>query len=238
MINIQPIEKIEHEEEPDDGGLDVHSIFPTIQGEGPFVGQPAIFIRLAGCNLQCPLCDTEYTEGRVRLSVPAIFDSVQDLVRSFRPLLVITGGEPFRQRNLGALVTYLLRKDFRVQIETNGSVYRGGLPYSNPDLTIVCSPKTGKIHPKMTHLVDYYKYIIKDGDVSMHDGLPLHALDHTASPQLARPDRFAERARVYVQPCDTQDAEGNAKSLQAAIKSCRDFGYTLCLQTHKIINLP
>ena len=42
--------------------LQVNSIFYTIQGEGPFAGRPAIFIRLAGCNLQCPGCDTEYTK--------------------------------------------------------------------------------------------------------------------------------------------------------------------------------
>lgn len=237
MINIQPIEHIEHEGEQDDGGLDVHSIFPTIQGEGPYVGQPAVFIRLAGCNLQCPLCDTEYTAGRIRLSVPVIYDAVQEHVRSFRPLIVITGGEPYRQRNLDALVQYLLNREYRVQIETNGSVYRS-LSYSSEDLTIVCSPKTGKLAPKLWPLVDYYKYIIRAGDVDVYDGLPIHALDHTASPRVARPWVTTPRNHIYVQPCDTQDPADNAKSLQAAIKSVRDFGYTLCLQTHKIINLP
>jgi 7-carboxy-7-deazaguanine synthase len=236
MINIQPIEKIESGG-PDGSGLDVHSIFPTIQGEGPFVGQPAIFIRLAGCNLQCPLCDTEYTEGRQRLSVPAIFDAVQEHIRTFAPLIVITGGEPMRQRNLDTLVSYLLDRGFRVQIETNGSVFKS-LPYSNEDLTVVCSPKTGKLAPKMPQVIDAYKYIIKAGDVDWTDGLPIHALDHSNSGRVARPWAFIDRARVYVQPCDTQDAKTNAESLQAAIKSCRDFGYTLCLQTHKIINLP
>ena len=41
--------------------LAINSIFYTIQGEGPFAGSPAVFVRLAGCNLQCPMCDTEYT---------------------------------------------------------------------------------------------------------------------------------------------------------------------------------
>ena len=47
-----------------DGLLAVHSIFYTIQGEGPFAGETAVFVRLAGCNLQCPLCDTDYTSDR------------------------------------------------------------------------------------------------------------------------------------------------------------------------------
>jgi 7-carboxy-7-deazaguanine synthase len=237
MINVQPIEHIEADEGPDDGGLDVHSIFPTIQGEGPFVGQPAIFIRLAGCNLQCPLCDTEYTEGRVRLSVPVIFDAIQEHIRLYAPLLVITGGEPLRQRNIVKLVDYLLDRGFKVQIETNGTTFRS-LPFDHPDFTIVCSPKTGKINALLTEYIGYYKYVLTAGDIDYRDGLPLHALGHPAYKRVARPRANIDRARVYVQPSDTQDPEVNAKSLQEAIKSCRDFGYTLCLQTHKIINLP
>ena len=56
MINKQPIEKREPSYE---GTLQVHSIFKTIQGEGPFCGTPCVFVRLAGCNLQCPACDTD-----------------------------------------------------------------------------------------------------------------------------------------------------------------------------------
>ena len=63
-INSQAIEKSAHYTTR---SYDVHSIFPTIQGEGPFVGQPAIFIRLAGCNLQCPACDTDYTLSLIHI---------------------------------------------------------------------------------------------------------------------------------------------------------------------------
>jgi organic radical activating enzyme len=175
--------------------------------------------------------------GRQRLSVLGIFDAVQEHIRTFSPLIVITGGEPFRQRNLPALVRQLLSRGFSVQIETNGTAYQP-LPFNDPDLTIVCSPKTAKLNRQMEENIDYYKYIIKDGDVALKDGLPVHALDHTVSVRVARPYRLIPRNRVYVQPCDTQDPAENAKSLKAAIKSCRDYGYTLCLQTHKIINLP
>ena len=134
------------------------------------------------------------------------------------------------------LVRFLMARGFRVQIESNGTIYGGNLPYHNPDFTVVCSPKTGKIAAELWPNIDYYKYIIRAGDVDHTDGLPIHALDHTAKPRVARPYRGITRDRVYVQPCDTQDPETNAESLKAAIKSCRDFGYTLYLRLAKIIN--
>ena len=84
----------------------VHSIFPTIQGEGIFAGVPAVFLRLGGCNLQCPFCDTDYTEGSEWMQG----DQIVYLVRFFMPrkanLVVITGGEPMRQK-LGPLIKTL-----------------------------------------------------------------------------------------------------------------------------------
>ena len=51
----------------DDGQeLWVQEVFYTLQGEGPFSGQPALFIRLAGCNLRCFWCDTEFESSTWR----------------------------------------------------------------------------------------------------------------------------------------------------------------------------
>src|SRR5262245_30518232 len=79
--------------------LYVNSIFQTIQGEGPLSGERAIFLRLAGCNLQCPLCDTEYTK-RNEWSIETVVDKIienQFPENRHNQLVVITGGEPFRQ---------------------------------------------------------------------------------------------------------------------------------------------
>ena len=40
--------------------LEVSEIFESVQGEGASVGQPCLFVRLAGCNLKCAWCDTRY----------------------------------------------------------------------------------------------------------------------------------------------------------------------------------
>jgi 7-carboxy-7-deazaguanine synthase len=237
VFNVQPIEKQVPVGADSPAGLDMHSIFPTIQGEGPFAGQPAVFLRLAGCNLQCPLCDTEYTQGRSRMSVPVIYDCILEHAEfTYHPLIVITGGEPFRQ-DIGPLVSFLVAKGLRVQIETNGTLYRE-IPRVPHYVTVVCSPKAGKINSDLLRRIDYFKYVVKAGDVDLEDGLPIHALDHSVSRRVARPPMGFDQTRVYIQPADTQDAAENHAHLQTAIRSARQFGYTLCLQTHKIINLP
>lgn len=239
-INTQPIEKQVRDGVA--GQLEVHSIFYTIQGEGPFTGQPAVFVRLAGCNLQCPRCDTDYTSKRALLSVRAIEQEIYqklpknemrviDFNHSF--LVVITGGEPFRQ-NIGPLVRQLVSSGmYRVQIETNGTLYQAGLPWDS--VTIVCSPKTGKISPLLLPHIDAFKYVISSDSFSDDDGLPLRALDHTATHAVARPpNRYKP---IYLQPADEQDADTNKENLDVAVKSCMKHGYTLQLQTHKILGM-
>jgi len=137
------------------------------EGEGPFAGTPAIFVRLAGCNLQCPGCDTDYTSQRLKMSPIGALS----LIETFKgySLIVITGGEPFRQ-NLGPLVSELRHANYQVQIETNGTIYDNNFLY---DLaTIVCSPKTASIHKNMHSVIDAYKYVLQAGHISKEDGLP------------------------------------------------------------------
>ena len=244
-INIQPVEKQVDPEAP----LQVHSIFYTIQGEGPFAGKPAVFVRLAGCNLQCPLCDTDYTSKRMNLAPSLVLEMIDASCEQSMPkrdtlfntpLVVITGGEPFRQ-NIDKLVRLLVSRGHKVQIETNGTLHQPNLPWDS--ITVVCSPKTGKLNPKLIPHIDAYKYVMKAGDVG-EDGLPLHALDHSASPMVARPPRHNMRP-VYLQPADVGTDNGNDQSavfqnklnLEACIDSCMRHGYTLQLQIHKIINM-
>lgn len=236
-LNNQPIEKIAR----NDGlALEVHSIFATIQGEGPFCGVPCVFIRLAGCNLQCPFCDTEYTEGRVRMSVSEILHDVLTVSPQGSGLVVITGGEPFRQ-NLTRLLDRLITNEFYVQIETNGTLPPSDYKYSvktenKTGAYIVCSPKAGKVNPHTAAAACCFKYVLAHDSVLEEDGLPLKALGHTANPYVARPPVGYDRP-IYVQPMDSQDADENARNIRAALESCLHFGYTLQIQIHKIVGV-
>lgn len=231
-LNIQPIEKLNHRI---DSSLDVHSIFYTIQGEGPLTGHPAIFVRLAGCNLQCPQCDTDYTSKRESMSPERIVRAVTVLHPGPR-LVVISGGEPFRQ-DITLLVLLLLDSGYQVQIETNGTLPPPpGLPGIEQDVWLVCSPKTGKVHPVTALRANAWKYVLNAGKVA-DDGLPITALDHTAHPRLQRPPADFPLGAIYLQPADEQDVMRNGRNLAAAIQSCMQHGYTLQMQVHKLIGL-
>lgn len=219
------------------GALHIQKVFPTIQGEGPFAGMPAIFVRLAGCNLQCPFCDTDYTSQRKTMDPMEVTALVRQTVRGLNfthdhPLVVITGGEPFRQ-NLTPLVTLLLGFRFMVQIETNGTYFLEGFPYSR--VVLVCSPKTGRINHDFAIHVDAFKYVIQAGHVDPVDGLPTTVLGQTG-PSVARPP-MPKDVEIYVQPLDEQDERKNVANAAATVNSCLNFGYRLCIQTHKLVNL-
>lgn len=215
----------------EDGSLRVHSIFHTIQGEGPFTGLRAVFVRLAGCNLQCPLCDTDYTSHSGAMTPDEIVTGVRQYGTKGH-LVVITGGEPFLQ-NLRPTVEALLKADFHVQIETNGTLFQD-LPFDSVD--VVCSPKTGSINRQLEPNLVALKYVICSEDISEEDGLPTLALKHPLQSQLARPTATFDGI-IYVQPADEGDAEKNRKNQEAAVASALKYGYVLQLQVHKLIGV-
>jgi 7-carboxy-7-deazaguanine synthase len=265
--NLQAIEKKAYKNQTTHikpvNSLDIHSIFRTLQGEGPFTGQPAIFVRLAGCNLQCPACDTDYTSQRRLMTTNDIMTSIHGLMLGYRiKLVVITGGEPLRQ-NISDLCLHLYQAGFIVQLETNGTF---GLPHhlqtlltdSSKDslkgnlkdnlnsfnqtssskkawFNIVCSPKTGKTHPSLNPYIVAWKYVLSANSVAA-DGLPVLALAHTANPCVARPHQH-HQAPIYLQPCDDKDVKINQLNMTACIESCLKHGYTMQLQTHKYLNI-
>lgn len=116
-------------------------IFPSLQGEGPSIGRPCVFVRLSRCNLACKWCDTAYTwrfTGDIRPHRDDVtFERVENQITldvrevvmrilALRPTrLVITGGEPLLQAPALAKLIPMLKEAvpaLEVEIETNGSV--------------------------------------------------------------------------------------------------------------------
>ena len=230
-LNIQPVEK---QTQREDGSLEVVGIWRTIQGEGPFAGTPAVFIRLAGCNLQCPLCDTNYTTGREFQTPLEVLHQVS-LAKGPRRirLLVLTGGEPFRQ-GLGPFFQETAAQGYCIQVETNGTLFDEEAILPLEDISIVCSPKTPRINEELLPYINAYKYVLSADAVDCNDGLPTSALGMTAPP--ARPHLWFQ-GDVFVQPLDEQDPDKNKRHLKAALDSCMRFGYRLSLQQHKLLGL-
>lgn len=104
-------------------------IFRTVQGEGPSTGVPAVFVRLAECNLRCTWCDTAYTWDWSRHDRAKETMEVDDVVERVRAVagaaktVVVTGGEPLLQQDELAKLDL---EGFRVEIETNGTITPNG----------------------------------------------------------------------------------------------------------------
>jgi organic radical activating enzyme len=224
----------------DESVLDVVDVWRTIQGEGPFAGRPAVFLRLAGCNLQCPLCDTNYTRNRRVLSCQGLAVSINGLAgmswTGEGKLLVVTGGEPFRQ-DLNPLLDQLgsgIGAGWTVQVETNGTFWS----YAVARTEVVCSPKTVRVHPKTEPHVSAWKYISSAGSIDKEDGLPTSSLGYPYRP--ARPDRRILQDTpevVYLQPADEGDPDQNAANVRETVAVCLDKGYRISIQLHKLLGV-
>lgn len=239
--NNQEALKVE-KEEPKNSNLSIEEIFYSLQGEGPLSGEPACFVRLAGCNLKCSPCDTFFS-SHIPFSVDAVVDRAKKITPVHVGLCVVTGGEPFRQFLMPVLVRELLDRFTTVQVETSGSCFQAGFrmvawEYGSR-LQVVCSPKTAKLHKEIIPLVTAYKYVVRAGHVG-RDGLPDEEPQQFKAVAVARPEPnwTGGIPPIYISPWDEYNAEKNAANIKAAVESCLQHGYRLSLQAHKIVNLP
>lgn len=245
-MNIQPTEGTKKS-----NGQEIEIVgrpFTTIQGEGHHSGRPAVFIRLAGCNLQCPACDTDYTTNRQTLKTDNIIKHASQLLPE-QGLFVLTGGEPFRQNIFNLVIGLTEFGD--VQIETNGLLWldstiletqsdlerkmKWNLFHNSCD--VVVSPKTTSIHEGIQHVASSYKYIVDANMLDPNDGLPTSSLNKIIYGKLARPPADFPKSRIFLQPCEDPDQWKTQANIEAAVKSCINFGYRLSLQTHKLLGL-
>lgn len=199
--------------------LRVNEIFYSLQGEGRFTGTPAVFLRLSGCNLSCPFCDTSHG----RATEMTLGEILAELSRYPARHLVITGGEPAMQLT-AEVVGRLRRRGYFIQVETNGT-----LPLPAGIDWVTCSPKTDRVD--CGH-VDEIKLLF------MGDG--------TDARRIARFDNLDIEYRC-LQPCDhtlsTPDPGGVERRNLDTLAACVAYiklhpRWRLSLQTHKLINIP
>lgn len=186
--------------------LFVTSMFFTLQGEGPYAGMPALFIRLAKCNLDCSFCDTFFDDGDW-MTFEQIVDKMHETITAYWTdkgqevpdwvwntniykgkeypdiVLVMTGGEPLLQENITPFMQGMLENFKAVQVESNG-IPETEVPEG---VTLVCSPKciekNGKpikyLAPSKTILerADCLKFVMSADETSPYNTIPDWALE-------------------------------------------------------------
>ena len=201
--------------------IPVHETFQsTIQGEGYWVGTPVDFIRLAGCPVGCPWCDTGYGDGGMIL--PRQVRSFEDLMAELRSTrVVISGGEPFIYAQLPALINTIEATGRTVSIETSGSFWQ---PISD-SVWVTLSPKH-HVNPKypvvpfMWKRASEIKLVIETGTE-----LEFYAQYLELNPQIP----------VFLQPEWTQ----RDRTFPLVLDLLKQFPhYRLSVQLHKYLNVP
>lgn len=100
--------------------MKINEIFYSLQGEGKWTGLPNIFIRTVGCNLRCSFCDTKYAyDNGKEMGLDEILNQISKYPCKY---VCLTGGEPLLQEEILRLIELLLKSNYKLCVETNGSI--------------------------------------------------------------------------------------------------------------------
>ncbi|WP_336489973.1 7-carboxy-7-deazaguanine synthase QueE [Methylobacterium nigriterrae] len=218
--------------------LPVSEVFETVQGEASWAGTPAVFVRLQGCNVGCPWCDTRHTwaidpANVVDAAVMAAKTQDAPTYANLEPAhlaacilattearhVVITGGEP-AMHDLTALSRELLNGGRSVQLETSGTAEIR----IDPRAYVTLSPKIG-MPGGLTVRRDA---VLRDDEIKMPVGKPADA-ERLREP-LAEYRFYGKR--VWLQPL-SQSAKATALCVDAATRN----GWRTSVQTHKSLGV-
>ncbi|MBQ9406616.1 MAG: 7-carboxy-7-deazaguanine synthase QueE [Desulfovibrio sp.] len=214
--------------------LFVNEVFRSVQGEGAWTGTPALFIRLQGCSVGCPWCDTAYAQDLLpqnrlpdedaqvlRKAEPnAAYTCAHEawLVRAALNMLgavrhvVLSGGEPCAQPLFG-LADTLLRSGCSVQLETSGTETLN----CPSGVWVTLSPKARHVQPANWARADEIKLPVRHmEDVQRH---------------------AASLAKLAPEKIRLQPVSQDAAATELCVRLCLERNWRLSLQTHKFINL-
>ncbi len=202
----------------------INEIFYSLQGEGSLAGMPSVFVRLAGCPLRCGWCDTKYAwlgSAGTELTTEEIKEKIESYSASH---LVITGGEPMTNPELGGLLKAVDRENLHITIETSGIKFVPDLPCGLMSI----SPKLSNSAPReaelavrhekqrfdlgaLGQLIDNYEYQLKfvvQGKEDLEEITEcLEKLKNVNSdkvflmPQAAGVDEYIAKSRMVAEVC-------------------------------------
>ena len=218
----------------------INEIFESIQGEGAHTGVPSIFVRLQGCPVGCPWCDTKHTwhlnadlektaeqvMAETQESEHYFVLDVEELLALFKQHnyqakhIVLTGGEPCMY-DLRPLTETLDGLDYSCQIETSGTYQV--LAHDNTWVTVspkIAMPGGYKVRADAMQRANEIKHAIA---MQKH----IDALDELMQNTLA-----GNQPLIYLQPISQQK-----RATELAIQTCIARNWRLSLQTHKFIGI-
>lgn len=194
----------------------INEIFYSLQGEGEYSGEAAIFVRFSGCNLKCPFCDTRHQAGQ-QMSDEQICEEVEKYPAK---LVVLTGGEPSLWID-EELVEMLQQRGKYVAIETNGT---HPLPSNLNHITL--SPKSGMTEGGDKIVIPYadeIKVVNVGQDLEQYFNMP----------------QRREWTRMSLQPCYVEDDEDRkCNIIDTVAKVKKDPRWRFSAQLHRFLDIP
>lgn len=136
--------------------MQIIEIYKSLQGESSYTGLPCVFVRLAGCNLRCTWCDSEYTfHGGRKMPQTEVLDEVSRLSPG-GGLVEVTGGEPMLQeRDVVPLMQTLVQTGYTVLLETSGERLLQTVPAAVIKIVDVKCPDSGEGDTFRTENLDF-----------------------------------------------------------------------------------
>ncbi len=195
-------------------------IFESLQGEGYNTGMPAIFIRFAGCNLNCVWCDTNFRQY-TRFTLEQLLTKVKQYTSKN---IIITGGEPTMVKALPELLLPLKQAGYYIAIESNG------LGKVDPLIDYIA------LSPKFCYQARYQK-IAQPTASEVRIVAENHA---DFLPFCQYIEQNIQAKRYYLSPCEKKGEFNMFETIELLGKinqNRNDNKWLLSIQTHKFANI-